>query len=457
MIKAQRTGLLWFLKEDLEPNQIERLKVSHTYVNPKDQENTFSTFIELKDKFGVPCGDISKVKNILQDDIAITDKRINPKFKTKKKSKLKLRDYQETVMEEIKEFIHKGAGTSFNLSGEPGSGKSFLLSNLLAELGTKTLIIAHLSQLTKQLAKEIEDVLGTKPTILDKDTKELGDINIATSQLISKNPDLWYLIKKGIGCIVIDEAETLASLSTLRIVQRAHAKYHIFISATFTRSVDQRTEALIDFAGNNVFTLKNPALLKPQVIAIQCQETFTAPMDTKIYNLARGRFYKKDSIADKVVKVTLASLKKNRQVLIACDIVEMQNKLKALLEDSGVGAECINSSTKESRRTEAMNEFNEGKIKVLIGFGTLNAGLSIPRISTIIRVATPSSREKLEQLIGRARRDFDGKDGAFVIDLMFNGFNNDSRLALYKKKRRTDDWKLSQMTWDDFEVKIKDR
>lgn len=771
MIKAQRTGLLWFLKEDLEPNQIERLKVSHTYVNPKDQENTFSTFIELKDKFGVPCGDISKVKNILQDDIAITDKRINPKFKTKKKSKLKLRDYQETVMEEIKEFLGND-GTAFNLSGEPGcldkdteyltltgwkkiseytkgdfiaeysedgtiqfkeplayinkpcdewydffsgtklvttvskehtmvyktskhnlakksaeecftfksrmnlitnfkgnnlkgldlttfeiqlavaisadasvipstgrfrfnlkkqskidrlewlllvcnieykkfikpngytqfyfycnilnkglvhlwganteqlqviaeelqlwdgsknrffttikeeadfvqyvfssqgftsnisvmdrrgqeyktggktyirksvyyevhkskdvsialnfksqqrrsdsivkrvaepndrkycfttstgmflirkngrititgnSGKSFMLANILTKLNTKTLIIAHLSQLTKQLAKEIEDVLGTKPTILDKDTKELGDINIATSQLISKNPDLWYLIKKGIGCIVIDEAETLASLSTLRIVQRAHAKYHIFISATFTRSVDQRTEALIDFAGNNVFTLKNPALLKPQVIAIQCQETFTAPMDTKIYNLARGRFYKKDSIADKVVKVTLASLKKNRQVLIACDIVEMQNKLKALLEDSGVGAECINSSTKESRRTEAMNEFNEGKIKVLIGFGTLNAGLSIPRISTIIRVATPSSREKLEQLIGRARRDFDGKDGAFVIDLMFNGFNNDSRLALYKKKRRTDDWKLSQMTWDDFEVKIKDR
>lgn len=456
MIKAQRTGLLWFLKEDLELNQIERLKVSHTYVNPKDQENTFSTFIELKDKFGVPCGDISKVKNILQDDIDITDKRINPKFKTKKKSKLKLRDYQETVMTEIEEFLGND-GTAFNLSGEPGSGKSFMLANILTKLNTKTLIIAHLSQLTKQLAKEIEEVLGAKPTILDKDTKELGDINIATSQLISKNPDLWYLIKKGIGCIVIDEAETLASLSTLRIVQRAHAKYHIFISATFTRSVDQRTEALIDFAGSNVFTLKNPALLKPQVIAVQCQETFTAPMDTKIYNLARGRFYKKDSIADKVVKVTLASLKKNRQVLIACDIVEMQNKLKGLLEDLGVGAECINSSTKESRRTEAMEEFNDGKIKVLIGFGTLNAGLSIPKISTIIRVATPSSREKLEQLIGRARRDFDGKDGAFVIDLMFYGFNNDSRLALYKKKRRTDNWKLSQMAWDDFEIKIKDR
>ena len=770
MIKAQRTGLLWFLKEDLEPNQIERLKVSHTYVNPKDQENTFSTFIELKDKFGVPYGDLNKVQLTL-GETDITDKRIQPKFKTKKKSKLQLRDYQESVMVEIEKFLAEG-GTAFNLSGEPGcldkdtefltltgwkkiseytkedfvaeyledgtiqfkeplayinkpcdewydffsgsklvttaskehtmiyktskhnlakksagqcfldkskmnlitnfkgnnlkglnlttyeiqlavaisadahvipstgrfrfnlkkqnkiarlewlliicnidykkfirpngytqfyfyctflnkglhylwganteqlqviseevqlwdgsknkffttikeeadfvqyvfssqgvtsnisimdrrgqeyktggktyirksieyevhkskdvsialnfkslqrrrdsivkrlaepndrkycfttstgmflirkngkitvtgnSGKSFMLANILTKLGTKTLIIAHLSQLTRQLAKEIEEVLGYKPTVLDKDTKELGDINIATSQLISKNPDLWYLIKKGIGCIVIDEAETLASLSTLRIVQRAHAKYHIFISATFTRSVDHRTEALMDFAGNNVFTLKNPALLKPQVIAVHCPEVFNAPLNQNLYNSARGRFYKRETIADKVLKVTQASLKKNRQVLIACDIVELQNTLKDRLEVLGIKAECINSSTKVQRRTDAMVEFNEGKLQVLIGFGTLNAGLSIPKISTIIRVATPNSKEKLEQLIGRARRDFDGKDGAFVIDLMFQGFNNESRLSLYKKKRRTDDWKLSQCTWEAFEDKIKGR
>lgn len=455
MIKAQQTGLVWFLKSDLTDEQIERLKTLHTYINPKDPENVFSTFIELKDKFGVPYGDLNKVQLTL-GETDITDKRIQPKFKTKKKSKLQLRDYQESVLQEIMKFIKDG-GNAFNLSGEAGSGKSFLLSNLLAELGTKTLIIAHLSQLTRQLAKEIEEVLGYKPTVLDKDTKELGDINIATSQLISKNPDLWYLIKKGIGCIVIDEAETLASLSTLRIVQRAHAKYHIFISATFTRSVDHRTEALMDFAGNNVFTLKNPALLKPQVIAVHCPEVFNAPLNQNLYNSARGRFYKRETIADKVLKVTQASLKKTRQVLIACDIVELQNTLKDRLEVLGIKAECINSSTKVQRRTDAMLEFNESKLQVLIGFGTLNAGLSIPKISTIIRVATPNSKEKLEQLIGRARRDFDGKDGAFVIDLMFQGFNNESRLSLYKKKRRTDDWKLSQCTWEAFEDKIKGR
>lgn len=454
MLKAQLTGLLWFLKSDLTEDQIQKVKLSYTYINQKD-DSEFSTYIELKDKIGVPNGNPNKIKDILEvSNIEITDKCISPKFSKKKKSKLQLRDYQETVMTDIRDFLSNG-GTSFNLSGEPGSGKSFMLANVIAELGTKVLIIAHLSALTKQLAKEMHEVLGYKPLILDKDTKELADINIATSQLISKNPDLWYLIKKGIGCIVIDEAESLASLTTLRIVQRAHAKYHIFISATFTRSSDNRTEALIDFSGDDVFTLKNPALLKPQVIAVQCPEVFQPPINTKLFNTARGRFYKRDSIAEKVILVTKASLKKNRQVLIACDIKEFQEKLKELLADIGISAECINSSTKEARRTEAMVEFNNSKLQVLIGFGTLNAGLSIPKISTIIRVATPNSREKLEQLIGRARRDFEGKDGAFVIDLMFNGFNNDLRLSLYKRKKRQDGWLLNQTIWEDFERKIK--
>lgn len=127
MLNGQQTGLLWFLREDLTPEQIERLKVSYTYVNPKDDTNTFSTFIELKDKFGIPYGDKNKVELLLGSEINITDKRICPKFKTKKKSKLKLRDYQETVMCEIEEFINEG-GTSFNLSGEPRKWEKLYVS-----------------------------------------------------------------------------------------------------------------------------------------------------------------------------------------------------------------------------------------------------------------------------------------------------------------------------------------
>lgn len=122
-MEAQKTGLLWMLKANLTPEILEKLKVSHRYLNPKD-ETVFETFIELNDKIGVPYGDINKVTSILEQPLDIKDCTISPKFAKKKVSKLELRDYQETVMTDIEEFIYKGAGTSFNLSGEPGSQES---------------------------------------------------------------------------------------------------------------------------------------------------------------------------------------------------------------------------------------------------------------------------------------------------------------------------------------------
>lgn len=335
------------------------------------------------------------------------------------------------------------------------SGKSFMLANILTRLNTKTLIIAHLSSLTVQLAKEIEEVLGVKPQILTKDTKELSDINIATSQLISKNKDLWYLIKDGIGCLVVDEAESLASMTTMRIFQRAHAKYHIFISATFTRSVDNRTPALVDFAGQKVITLHNDKLITPQVFCVDVDEIFKTPAHNKLFAVARSRFYNQSSLRQKVIRICRASLAKNRQVLVACDLIDMQEKLVQELKDLyGIVAVAVNSSTKVQQRKEALDKFNTGEVQVLIGFGTLNAGLSIPRISTIIRIATPNSPEKLEQLIGRGRREFEGKDGCFVIDLFIKGFNIASRERLYVRKRRLEGWKLFRLSWSTFEEKV---
>lgn len=450
-MEVVRTGLLWILKSDITQRQLETLRLIYKYPHPKDDTVIFETFIELPDRIGIPAGNLEKVERTL-GEINIIDKRIAPKFSKKKKSKLKLREYQVVAHKEILDFF-KSNGTCFNLGGEPGSGKSFMLANVIADLGVKTLIIAHLSSLTEQLADEIEAVLGERPVVLDAKNRELGDINIATSQFISQNPDIWYKIKNGIGLLVVDEAESLASLTTMRIFQRAHAKYHIFISATFTRSVDKRTEALVDFAGDKSVVLKNDKLIKPQVIWVDMPEVFYAPMSKFQYAKSKGNFFLSPSIDEKVIKVIKSSLKKGRQVLVAVDVVEMQERIRDKLEVLGIKAECFNRKLSKDRRKEVLEAYDRGTIQVLLGFQVLNAGLSIPKISTIIRVSTPSSREKLDQLIGRGRRDYEGKDGCFVIDFAFKGFNISARMSFYKTQRRRENWKLMRISWEEFERK----
>lgn len=330
------------------------------------------------------------------------------------------------------------------------SGKTFMLANVLTKLNTKVLIIANQKMLINQISEELEAVLGEKPNILSSKNTKIADINVATSQFISQNADVWYSIKEHIGLLVLDEAEALASPTVMKIFQRAPAKYRIMISATFTRSVDHRTGALLDFAGSKRIVLHNNKLLTPTIINVLCDETFYPPMNTNQYSKAKSKFFTKDSITHKVLQIVKYSTSKNRQVLVACDLIAKQEELSTLFNSLGIPSACLNGKTKEVDRKKILEEFDTGNIKVLLGLGVLNAGISVPKISTIIRLSTPSSEEKLEQLIGRGRRDFDGKEGCFVIDLWFKGFKNKKRLQLYSLKERIENWKVHTVQWDKF-------
>ena len=117
MVKAVLTGMLWVLKSDLTPKQESSIKRRYTHLNPSQPDAPFNTYLELKGKLGIPYGDKEKIQQVLPE-LTIDDKRIAPLFDTFKVSKLPLRDYQETAMTEILEYVEQG-GTEFNLSGFP--------------------------------------------------------------------------------------------------------------------------------------------------------------------------------------------------------------------------------------------------------------------------------------------------------------------------------------------------
>lgn len=451
-INVVKTGLYWVLKKDITNSQLNRLRNAYTYIHPKDIEQSFITYVETDNKIGLPTGDYDKLQFIL-GNINIDDRTVLPSFTNSiSASNLQLREGQTKALQEALDHFNTG-GTTFNLRGSPGVGKSYMLAALLAKLKVKVLIIAHLSSLITQIKNEIETATGIGVTVLNAKNHNLGDINVATSQFIAQNADVWYQIKKGIGLIVIDEAESVASPSTLRIVQKAYARYRIFISATFSRSVDKRTEALTDVAGHKKITIEAQNLLSPTIIQVYCPEVFDPPINKNLYQRAKGRFFKQKSIRNKVIDITLASLQKNRQVLIATDIVEMQEELKATLESQGIKCGIMNGTTSAKEREAILNLYNTGEIQVILGFNVLNAGLSIPRISTIIKVSIPSSVEKLEQLIGRGRRMFDGKSGFWFIDLVWSGFKD--QCGFYHSKVKQEGWKYNATSWDKFLLKLK--
>jgi superfamily II DNA or RNA helicase len=445
-MKVQLTGLLWVALNGISSSKLEEIKQAYTYQHPLE-DTFFVTYVVHNGRIGIPYGNKEKVKRLLGDDIEIIDKRIATHVNKPFDFTLTLRDYQEDVVSDIFRGIDKGL-TEFNLSGKPSSGKTITLAAILAKLGVKTLIIANQSMLVEQIYQEMQDNTTADVKMLTSKDFELSDINIATSQFISQNADVWYALKKGVGCIVVDEAHSLASETTTRIVQRIYAKYSIFISATFTRSVDKRTQALTDFAGTSQYILENKNLIVPNIMMVQCPERYPRFTSKHRYVKDKIHFFSQWSIYEKIITITKGSLKKNRQVFIVTDIVEMQDKLKEVLSEYGVGV--LNGSTKKVDREQILKDYDNGTLKVIVGGMVLNAGLSIPKISTIIRVSFPKSGEKNVQIVGRALRDFKGKDGAYMFDLVFVGQNTIDRVNRYKENG----YKVSQHSWEKLKEKL---
>lgn len=441
-MKGVFTGLLWVALKDLTESVALSLRSRYSYQHPYEESQDFETFVQTKDRLGLPFGDTKKLLSVL-DVKPIDDRRVATSFGYPAElTKLSLRDYQKDTMKDILHFLDKG-GTSFNLAGKPSSGKSVLLSALLVELKVKTLVIAHMSMLITQLYKELTENTSMNVKILDGSNTELGDVNIATSQFISKRPELWYEIKHNIGCLVLDEAESLASKTTLRIFQRSHAKYKIAISATFSRSTDNRTDALTDIVGHERFVLANPDILVPTIRMIKCNEVYPPFTSTFMAAKQKSAFFRKESIFEKVIAFADFELSKGHQILIACDIQDLQNRIAEHYEGiTGI----LNSNTKKKERAIILDDYDKGKLKVLAAGMVVNAGLSIPKITAIIRVSFPSSPEKSVQLVGRALRYFEGKDTPVVYDLVFQGKNPNKRMQAYKKNG----YQIVTNSWESF-------
>jgi len=442
-INAVVTGLCWIMKADLSTLKLIELRESYSYIHPFD-DTSFETYIELDDRIGLPYGNQTKLKTLLPN-LIIDDQRIAPKMNhTVNLTGLILMGYQEDALIEILEYFSSG-GTTFNLAGKPGSGKSVLIAAILAEMGIKTLIIAHLSMLTTQLAGELSQFTDANASVLNAKNMELKDVNIATSQFISKRPELWKKLKHEIGCIIIDESETVGSLTTMRILQRAHAKYRIFVSATFTRSVDRRTQALKDVAGHKVVTLNRPDLIIPTIMMVRCEEWYPAFSGKNRFVKDKHSFFLQESIMDKVLLIARKSLNKDRYILIATDIVTMQERIQ---KELGFGV--LNGKTKKKDRDKILQDFNSGVLKGITGAAVLNAGLSIPRVSTIIRVSFTGSPEKNIQLVGRSLREFDGKEGSWFFDFVFVGQNPNKRIRAYKENGYT----VTHHSWEKLKEKL---
>lgn len=131
--------------------------------------------------------------------------------------------------------------------------------------------------------------------------------------------------------------------------------------------------------------------------------------------------YERSGFYDKLTSTTLRVLNpKSGQprngVLVFTRFIKEANILVDKLNSVGVASAIVTGETPKKKREQILNDFKNGRIRVVSNVGTLTTGFDYPALDTAIVARPTKSLGLWYQMVGRIIRPYNGKCG-WVVDL----------------------------------------
>lgn len=118
-------------------------------------------------------------------------------------------------------------------------------------------------------------------------------------------------------------------------------------------------------------------------------------------------------------------------ILVFTQFIDESDRLAREIE----GVAVLTGSTPKKEREKIIKDFKSGKTKVLTNVGVLTTGFDFPELDTVVMARPTMSLALWYQIVGRAIRPSEGKDG-WIVDLGNNikRFGKVEDLSLYVNK-----------------------
>lgn len=341
-----------------------------------------------------------------------------------------LRDFQATAVTTLQALLL--SATSVLLQSATGSGKTvmagaFVREYLLENPNHKVLCLANLQALVGQIHDTMRDfgvgvsVLHDElsknkdgvPYVLDYDHHRfLLTMPTTFKQTVAKQNQLHYDPDWIPTLILIDEAHKGTSLTFQLIKMQFPDAKIVGLTATPYRSQNDDGELLSDWYGELIQTVSVKELI-----------ALGSLVQPKYYS------YKKDSNIVKIWRERTALLSPaNRSTIIFSQSTDHSYKLKEQFLKAGVKAEVITSGNDDYKKQTALqrqaiyNDFEQGKIEVLLSYSALCEGFDCPRANFCFITRGVSTPALFQQMVGRVLRPYTDmsrnyvKEHGFIVD-----------------------------------------
>lgn len=295
-----------------------------------------------------------------------------------------------------------------------GAGKTVVGLDVMAKLGTQTLILTTNVVALRQWIDEILDKTDLAEDEVGEysgEEKRLAPVTVSTYQTITyrkresgQYPHFSIFNQRNWGLIIYDEVHLLPA-PVFRITADLQAKRRLGLTATLLRE-DGREGDVFSLIGPKKFDKPWRELEAENWIAqAECHEVRVNldQEDRLRYALAPEKEkYRVAAINRRKLPVIRAIVEnlRDERILVIGQYIEQLSEVAAAL-----GAPFVSGDTQNSERQALYDAFRRGQVRVLVASKIANFSVDIPEASVAIQVSgTFGSRQEEAQRLGRILR-----------------------------------------------------
>lgn len=366
-------------------------------------------------------------------------------------SKISLRGYQIKLIQDIYSGWSSGYRNVMAVS-PTGSGKAFTLCTLAEELAyshrMETTIKVHRKELVSQLCMSLaklgvyHNVIAQKNTVLDiieQERREYGSSYyqpnspitvVSVDTLLSRKEKykewgerqkVWILDeaahqlkdnKWGKATEIMPNAIGVGFTATPQRLDKKGLGRHAF--GLFDVMVQGPT---VRYLIDNGFLSKYKVVVPPSQYREYLKEDGN---DSKDYtHEAREYASIHSGITGDVVDNYIKFIN-GKQAIVFADSIKAGMLMEANFAEKGIAAKLLTGDTPDKERAKGVNDYRDGKVKVLINVDLFDEGFDVPGTYAVIMARPTKSLSKFLQMCGRSLRVAVGKDFAVLIDHVGN-------------------------------------
>ncbi|MGW2448437.1 DEAD/DEAH box helicase [Streptomyces sp. NPDC001675] len=389
----------------------------------------------------------------------------------------RLHEYQEDLVRNITTVLDRLAPQRAMLSLPTGAGKTRVTAEAVirwvkrvGELEGPLLWIAQTEELCEQAVQSWKFVWSKvgaeKPLTVSRlwGGNEVGKVEghphlvVATDAKLERclGTDQYEWLREA-SLVIVDEAHTAISprytdiLGKLGLTQYETRRHLLGLTATPYRNTNEeetnrlagrfgrrRLDEGVFPSGDPYRDLQNWGMLA-QVehrtleggnIVLTSDEKAQADRMAMLSRSAEQRLAEDHARSRRIVE-EVSGLPEDWPTLLFATSVDHANSLAALLNDQGVPAGAVDSTTSAQDRRRRIEDFREGRIRVLTNYGVLTQGFDAPATRVVVVARPVYSTNVYQQMIGRGLRGpkNGGKPTCLILNVRDNIANFDTRLA----------------------------